>query len=317
MPCVSRTVTLVLVDPRGTLLGALPRFTVPTPWWPDVGPVVAEALDRYGIDVTVLRLLHATGPEPHGGAVTYLAEVAEPPPGGRLQQAGLREVSIDLTGHPARLPWAVPGGPAESLRWARDALADLGQAPVRGVQERTWNLSAIWRLVPAEDQDRPTAWLKQVPDFLAHEAAVLRWLGREFPGLAPDLLAAGPDGRLLLGHVAGVDRYGAGPAERDQLAADLHAVQVRAAAQVDELAAAGVPDRRGTKLAEVICQALADHGADQPPVAQALAELPGRLAAAADCGLPDTLVHGDLHPGNLRVGGGRRVVLDWGDRNGR
>ena len=93
MPCVSRTVTLVLVDPRGTLLGALPRFTVPTPWWPDVGPVVAEALDRYGIDVTVLRLLHATGPEPHGGAVTYLAEVAEPPPGGRLQQAGLREVS--------------------------------------------------------------------------------------------------------------------------------------------------------------------------------------------------------------------------------
>src|SRR5439155_20796251 len=28
------------------------------------------------------------------------------------------------------------------------------------------------------------------------------------------------------------------------------------------------------------------------------------------CGLPDTLCHGDFHPGNAR---GDRVLLDWGD----
>ncbi|HYN95471.1 MAG TPA: phosphotransferase, partial [Pilimelia sp.] len=42
-------------------------------------------------------------------------------------------------------------------------------------------------------------------------------------------------------------------------------------------------------------------------------------AAVRDCGLPDTLVHGDLHPGNVRArppAAGRpagRVLLDWGD----
>ena len=30
-----------------------------------------------------------------------------------------------------------------------------------------------------------------------------------------------------------------------------------------------------------------------------LAELPARVAAIADCGVPDTLVHGDFHSGNV------------------
>src|ERR1700760_1547922 len=31
------------------------------------------------------------------------------------------------------------------------------------------------------------------------------------------------------------------------------------------------------------------------------------------CGLPDTLVHGDFHPGNWRSGDGTPVVLDFAD----
>jgi Ser/Thr protein kinase RdoA (MazF antagonist) len=38
-----------------------------------------------------------------------------------------------------------------------------------------------------------------------------------------------------------------------------------------------------------------------------------RFAALGDCGIPDTLVHGDLHPGNCRGDGDRLVILDWGD----
>jgi Ser/Thr protein kinase RdoA (MazF antagonist) len=33
----------------------------------------------------------------------------------------------------------------------------------------------------------------------------------------------------------------------------------------------------------------------------------------ADCGLPDTVVHGDFHPGNWRRGDGEPVVLDFAD----
>ncbi|WP_030438736.1 phosphotransferase family protein [Actinoplanes subtropicus] len=43
-------------------------------------------------------------------------------------------------------------------------------------------------------------------------------------------------------------------------------------------------------------------------------ELPERLEAIGECGLPDTLVHGDLHPGNARTDdAGRLTIMDWGD----
>jgi len=41
--------------------------------------------------------------------------------------------------------------------------------------------------------------------------------------------------------------------------------------------------------------------------------LPARLASVEACGLPDTLVHGDLHPGNWRRDGERLTLPDWGD----
>ena len=41
--------------------------------------------------------------------------------------------------------------------------------------------------------------------------------------------------------------------------------------------------------------------------------LPGRLAELAACGLPDSLVHGDLHPGNWVGDPERQVLIDWGD----
>ena len=47
-----------------------------------------------------------------------------------------------------------------------------------------------------------------------------------------------------------------------------------------------------------------------------VSDLPRRFAEVARCGIPDTLVHGDFHPGNTRGSpdaGGRSVLLDWGD----
>jgi aminoglycoside phosphotransferase (APT) family kinase protein len=41
--------------------------------------------------------------------------------------------------------------------------------------------------------------------------------------------------------------------------------------------------------------------------------LPQRLDDIRACGVPDTLVHGDLHPGNARIGAGPPVIMDWGD----
>ncbi|WP_229069849.1 phosphotransferase family protein [Actinoplanes sp. DH11] len=296
---MSRTVSLVLVDPHGAVLGALPPFPVVTPWWQEVTEVVAKA----GADVTVLRLLHADRPAPHGGHVTYLAETRDSP-------AGLLPVTPSLAPHPLRAPWAEVGGPAASLAWAAGALDRIGLSGAVPRQQRTWNLSAIWRFDAPDGT--PVAWLKQVPRFFAHEPVVLRMVDAVSPGLVPYVLAAGEQGRTLLAHVPGEDRYGAGPSLAAAVVDAFHPVQAHFATRVDELLAAGLPDHR---LDPARVEAVAAPHLDRiPGLADVLAELPGRLAELAACGMPDTLLHGDLHPGNVRTGpDGSPVIVDWGD----
>ena len=327
---MSRTVTLVLVDAAGVALGALPPYEVPMPWWQEVGDVVAGARDRYGLDVTVLRLLTTDRAVPHGGAVTYLAE-AEPGQV-RAATAALGPVTVDLSGHPLRACWAAPGAPAASVAWAAAHLARLGHRVVTAVQLRAWNLSTIWRFdVPTAELVWPglrgsqahsspragdaqtVGWLKQVPPFFGHEGAALRWLAGAVPGVAPPLLAAGEHGRLLLGHVPGEDWYDAEPAGLARIAEQMHRVQIAALPEVDALVAAGLPDRRPERIGRMAQAVAARHGRAVPGLAKLVESLPARLAAVASCGVPDTLVHGDLHPGNVRRVSTDLVILDWGD----
>ena len=75
-----KVATLLLCDRSGKVLGTLPPFEVEVPWWQEVQGVVAGATERFGVDVTVLRLLHAeTGWGTAGGPATYLAEVTRRP----------------------------------------------------------------------------------------------------------------------------------------------------------------------------------------------------------------------------------------------
>ena len=166
---MTRSVTLVLVDADGVLLGALPPYPVDVPYWQETSDVVAEAVRLYGVTVDVLRLLTAEHPVPHGGAVTYLAEVGPDAVPTTLPLAPVsgHVAALALDDEPLRAPYARLGGPAASLAWARSVVGPDHVA----TQQRTWNLSAIWRL----DAPGSTVWLKQVPAFFAHEAAVLAW----------------------------------------------------------------------------------------------------------------------------------------------
>jgi hypothetical protein len=240
--------------------------------------------------------------------VTYLAQVDGDPPAGLVTP-----VEVDLSPHPHRAAYAQPGGPAASLRWAGEALAALGRGPVlAATQQRTWNLSTIWSL---RTGDGPV-WLKQVPSFFAHEPAVLRWIaGIGYGHLVPRVLAD-RDGRMLLGHVDGDDLHGAGLDVRTAVVADLHPIQRVAAGRVEELLRLGVPDRRSPRLVEALRELVARHGRSDPRLDCLAAGLDERMARAAACGVPETLLHGDLHPGNVRGDGsaaGGRVVIDWGD----
>jgi len=326
------------------VLGALPPLPVDFPFWPTVDDVVAQCRRRYGLSVVVLRMLTVPGTvNGMDGPVSYLAQLAEPvadgpthgdggttddggvtgPTAGLLQPWAPGAGSPDpLSPQPNRARYAEPGGPQADLHWADAALAGLGRARTgEPTQLRTWNLSSIWSVPTAAGP----VWLKAMPAFLVVEAPLLVWLAdldaaNRSPGDQPpvaSVLVAEP-GRQLLADVPGQDHYGAGSEVTGEAVELLVQLQVAAAARVDELARFGVLDRRAEAATAAIVavheryrDVLGDD--DNRAMDDLVASLPARFAAAAASGLPDTLVHGDFHPGNVRGMPGRLRLLDWGD----
>jgi hypothetical protein len=298
-----RTAQLELVTPDGRPVGTLSAVPVSTPWWQDVAPVVAAVREHHGVEVTVLRLLSTEPGGSNGGLVTYLAEVSA-----RLPEMTAGDSRAD---HPLRLGYARPGGPAADLAWARSALREAGlEITGRPEQIKTWNLSSLWRLPLADG----LGWLKVVPPFFAHEGAMLEVLAG---GPVPRLIAR-EGARVITAEIPGEDLF---EATRDQYLAmvdRLVAIQANWVGRDDDLLRLGLPDWRGpslTRLIEDVFRRNADSltTRERHTLDRFLEGLGERFAALATCGLPDTLVHGDFHTGNVRGIGLDITILDWGD----
>jgi aminoglycoside phosphotransferase (APT) family kinase protein len=184
-----------------------------------------------------------------------------------------------------RPPWARAGWLEGAAAWVTE------HAAVRADPElvRQWPLSAVYRF---DSADGPV-YLKAVFSLFAAEPAVTEALARAHPGDVPEVIATETERSWML------MRELEGKSARGEQASD----GVRTAARIqrawhdrlDELASYGCR-RRG--LEELAAESAA------------LAPLCERLAAY---GIPDSLVHGDLHHGNMIVRDDRVAVIDWSD----
>ncbi|WP_053170963.1 phosphotransferase [Streptomyces sp. SBT349] len=324
---MGRTVS-AWVTRAGEGLGTVGPFPVDIPWWSETEPVVERVGEALGVPVLVLRLLRVEGGEgARNGHVTYHVEALErpdpaPPTAGHPPPAGLAAL---LRPEPLRASWATADGLAQALDWAARTLAAAGRPPTGpAVQRRTWNLSGLFRLPTA----RGPVWLKATPRFAADEAAVIAAFARADPGLVPALVGAG-ERRVLLEHLPGEDHWGAAEEVATGVLRRLVAAQAAlpallapgggaadAGAADGEGPPPGLRDGRGAVLAGRI-RALLDGPlaheltAEERAAAHALA---ARWPLLDACGLPDTVVHGDFHPGNWRgERGGPPVVVDFAD----
>ena len=309
---VGRIASLVVVSPAGDLLGMLPPFELPVPYWQESADLIAAVDARFGVRVVVLRLLHAEPSPRAGGEVAYLVELVSGALDAELLPVPEPLRASALSHDPKRMPWAELGGPARSLGWARAALEASGQGSFNALQQRTWNLSTIWRLDPTVSTEA-SIWLKQVPHFMRCESRVLRWLNDVAPGSAPTLLATDDAGRTLLAHVPGDDLYGAPVALRHLILDQLHVIQRIAAEAAPELLSLEIPDLRGAQRAADARRKLVAWAPDWPGLDVLLRHFEEQLAQLEECALPATLVHADNHPGNARGSQQGVALLDWGE----
>lgn len=302
-----RRVSLALALPDGTPLGTAPSFSVPgSTYWPDARTVATAAAAAWGTSrlPLILRLAHVQpSDEASPEHVTYTAEVADAP------GTALDPVDKSLfADEELRMPWARPGGAMRQLAWARGALDALGIALTGAPEQvRTWNLSSLWRIPTTTG----TVWLKAVPPFFAHEGAVIEALQQQ---RVPRLLAR-DDAVCLVADIPGDDLYTPDASLACRMVDLL--VELQTSVELSGLRAT-LPDWTPSALAPFAEHTLRATERELEPcerraVAALIEGLDATTDALAGCGIPNALVHGDFHPGNLRGRRDEMVLLDWGD----
>jgi hypothetical protein len=208
----------------------------------------------------------------------------------------------------SELPWAQPGWRARAEAWIGAKLGPLGG--VEEVKLRPW--SAVLR-APTSGGD---VYFKANLPALANEPELTRLLHRIDPGHVLPVLAEEPDegwmlqadgGPTMRSRLDGVDDLG----RWARMLARYAELQVRASGHVDELLAAGAPDRRLgelPRLFEWLAGAVADEDAELRALAPQLAALCTDLDTF---GLPASIDHSDLHSGNVLAPGDDYVFFDW------
>ncbi len=219
-----------------------------------------------------------------------------------------------------RPPWARPGWYRQAATWIKDQLAQRGitiTGPLEPV--RHWSLSCVLRAVTHEDN----IYFKTVAalPLFVNEAAMVATLSQLYPQDVPTPLAVDQQRDwMLLPELTQIVGWGAPLAQRLAFLSRFGQVQATAVRHLEALFAAGCLDRRLAWLETqiepllttdfILTTVTADERAQLSALIPRLQSLCRELAAYH---IPETLVHGDLHGGNVAVCGDSFFYFDWTD----
>jgi pimeloyl-ACP methyl ester carboxylesterase len=219
-----------------------------------------------------------------------------------------------------RPPWARPGWVAEATSWIAMQVEERGNALVKPVElVRSWALSCVLRATTAEG----IYYFKTVADLplFVNEAAIVKTLSQLYPRHVPTPLVS--DERrdwMLLPELKEMVGWGAPTKRRQAFLVDFGQLQVAAVAAVEPLLAAGCLDRRLAHLpgwievlltSEMVLATMAES--ERERLTALIPQLQALCQELATYCLPETLMHGDLHGGNIAIQDEDFVYFDWTD----
>jgi len=220
--------------------------------------------------------------------------------------------------------WTRPGWFAATSAWIVSALAyaGLGQ-PEEIIQLRAWSTSTVLRVRTAAGD----YYFKAVPKSGRQEVALTSYLAEHVPDVVSIVIAADLERRwLLLAACRGRKlEQVTDMALWERAATRYGRLQVDCVGRADALRALGCPSRDLAALASSIAELALDTGALGPERPEGLTEtelrrfralvpkLRQRCEELAACGIPDSLEHGDLWPGNVICDAETCAVIDWED----
>jgi phosphotransferase family enzyme len=242
--------------------------------------------------------------------------------------AALRQVVAMCNGEieaSSAAPFARLGWLCELRNWIESVIEPMG-LNLNG-KFRQLNASASFSLVRFETSG-PALWFKAVGEPNQREFAITCALAQIFPGYLPSILSSRPDwnGWLsqeipgnLLSHLQGLVLW-------ERAAADLARLQIQSIDRGCHILGAGARDLGSAALSEliqpfmgVVEQLMERQTRVPPPVLDrqdlvVLADsLHSALGATEATGIPETLGHLDLNPGNIIVSENRTVFMDWAE----
>jgi hypothetical protein len=312
--------------------GALPGFRAASSW---LAP--ADLVDGVGLPLPLImldtlhhrpdgegaRLLHAfaaqqPGPLPESARWAGMNELNDHPDGEALRHLLMEDAGL-LPLPDLRPAWARRGWLSEVKAWMAAELARLDRTPVGDPEQlKHWSLAAVLR----QPTDAGPVYFKatMTPRF-AREGSVTRLLAGLFPQDMPEALAHDAARGWLLLAPFPKDALNDADLETQAAAMRRHAeVQLEAVNHLGALLAAGCEDRRLTRMRERLPALLRESlelslltDAEREALLALEDTLLVRMDALAACGLPETLLHGDLHLGNVAHAEGRFTFFDWTD----
>jgi len=322
----------------------LPEFTSDDRHTAEVDYINLAARERFGLLTTVLRTLRHSDPlgevvvrvhelEAHGDGAPLPAGMHWRPrdevsarAGGEEHEVIAEWLAADVTPAVAvdGREWTLPGWFEEVCGWIERALADAGVREVHEiVQLRAWTSSCVL-LVRTGAGD---FYFKAIAQSMRCECAVTAYLAQHFPDAVARIVATNPERRwFLMTALEGRKLEDIVDVTAWERAAAMYArLQLACMSRVRDLRALGCPTRDLEALAAEIEPLTLDVRALQPGEPNGLSasevarlralapDLRRRCERLADYGVPLTIEHGDLWPGNFLVDDATCAIIDWED----